>query len=247
MPPVSAAASGANAAGKIGNKASAEVAKKADLGKATNISKNTASDLRQNAAADLRNHERNAENGGDSEENSGDVNYTGDGSGRQNTASNNSRLNIGNIAGKLNLQGLIKGAPVILSLGVVLVPILLLFGTGSLLFADIDENTMESMDVQYVAMRKAAEIATGKALANGSIPSTFAKNLTDSGLEVGYLDNSGTFIAGLRPSSDTTIASTAISDSIALNNPSLTVSSSSDEDRSLVLRFKDRIINASEE
>lgn len=200
-----------------------------------------------NAQNFLRSSEDSAENGEEvdsSSENS--VNYTG--SGRSRAQDSGGRFSFkGEGKGKLNVKNvknLKKAAPLILILGVMLLPVLLIFGTGSLLFADIDENTMEQMDIQYVIMRKAAMLGSKIALENGSIPSPFVEELASAGLEVGYLDDSGTFIAGLRPVSDSKVASTTTSESLPQDN--LAYVSNPEEDNSLVIRFKDRIITASE-
>lgn len=254
MPPVTAA-TGAAAGGAAGSAAGgaakigkgAEAAKKAGSsgGKAnSNLPEINRQSGLTNAQNFLRGRENSAENGGENEGDSENLmNFTGFGRGRNSESGGRFSFR-GKQSGKIDINKLKKGAPIILALGVMLLPILLIFGTGSLLFADIDENTQESMDVQYTAMRAAAKIALKMALENGSLPSPLAERLTDSGLEVGYLDDSGTFIAGLRPVSDTKVASTTTSESLPQDN--LAYASNPEEDNSLVLRFKDKIITSSE-
>ncbi len=167
--------------------------------------------------------------GSETENSENEMNYTGN---RQNRSNFKFSKQDQKGKGKVDLKKLKKASPLLIGLLLVVAPILLIFGTGSLLFADIDENTQESMDVQYLAMRKVAQAAVKIMLQNGSLPSTFAETLTENGLEVGYLDTNDTFIAGLRPNSENsiTLASSA-------NN-------STDTDNSLVIRFKDQIIDA---
>ena len=160
------------------------------------------------------------------------INYTG-----VNHKSNHSSLNLfkqkNGEEKRFNQLKTAKSLPLIIGFLLPLLPIILIFSAGTLLFADIDENTQESMDVQYLAMRKVAQTAVKIMLQNGSLPSTFAETLTENGLEVGYLDTNGTFIAGLRPNSENSITLA-----------SSKTGEKSEVDNSLVLRLGETIIDA---
>lgn len=133
---------------------------------------------------------------------------------------------------KLSLKSLSKSAPLLLLGGILIGAFALFGGTSSLLPAHIDENTQEAYDIQHYASQAALKTITKGMLTTGSIPSGFAKRLSDSGIEVGFLDNNGTFIAGLHPNPDTSVNLANSSDSKKII------------DNSLVLKFKDMILNA---
>lgn len=191
----------------------------------------TPSQERQNSAGNFLNKSESPDQNENEEQDnsSNEMNYTGN---RQNSSRDGFFKQDQKKKGKLDLKKLKKASPLLIGLLLIVAPLLLVFGTGSLLFADIDENTQESMDVQYLAMRKVAQTAVKIMLQNGSLPSTFAETLTENGLEVGYLDANGTFIAGLRPNPEN----------------SITLASSTNDntgtDNSLVIRFKNQIIDA---
>lgn len=204
-------------------------------GKGNKFGIQTPSQEQQSSAGKFLNNSESSnqdDNNEDQNESSNEMNYTGGGQNSNRRPFGSSRQNQGQKK-KLDLKKLKKASPLIIGLCIVLGPILLIFGTGSLLFADIDENTMAEMDVQYLAMRTAAQTAVKVMLQNGSLPSTFAETLTENGLEVGYLDTNGTFIAGLRPTSENSIALASSATGI---NPEV--------DNSLVIRFGETIIDA---
>lgn len=126
-----------------------------------------------------------------------------------------------------------KFGPLAIFIVVLLAFVVISFTSTSLLPGHIDANTQEAFDVQYTASKLALKTVTIAMLENGSLPSGFAERLTESGLEVGYLDgNSGEFIAGLRPNDDSVIALASATDG------------DKERDHSLVLRFGDNIITS---
>ena len=128
----------------------------------------------------------------------------------------------------------------LLTLAPLAVFLVLVFGVGALLSVStsllpghIDSNGQKSWDVQYPAMKLGLKLMTKNLLSTGSLPSGFADRLADSGIEVGFLDTNNNFIAGLRPTSENSIALASEKSS----SPSVT-------DSSLVLRWKDKILTA---
>lgn len=144
---------------------------------------------------------------------------------------NKSPKGLSKIFGKFGKKGLLMMIPLLL---VLLIPILIflipIIGTGT-----VSENPERATNVSYDATNAAKNSVTEYALSTGSLSLAFANRLAEYGLEVGYLDTNNNFIAGLRPTQN---------NSIALASTSTTTPTTTDN--SLVIRFKDRIFNASE-
>lgn len=245
MPPVNPGTIGKAVTSAKKAKEGASIAKNAgNFGAKQNlpeINRRSATDFLRSNEESAEDDNENTEEKKDKKEASKNVNYTG--KGRQTSPTNSLQSTFGN-KGKGKIKSLKKALPlVIIGAMIFLIPLVVtFFGGGSLLFSHIDERTREEMNVQETEANVIAEEATEIALKNGSLPSPLAKRLTEAGLEVGYLDDSGNFIAGLRPSSASSFATISTSDSAVQKNSFGPASSKTDN--SLVLRFKNEIITS---
>ena len=211
-----------------------EIAKKAASAgskPATKIAKNKNANLsrREQAGKALRNIDNyQTSSRSENSETDDELNYTGSDETSNATAQGGKKKK-----SKLNAKNLAKASPIIIFLGIILLIGALIVGVASLAPGAINANILTlSDDPQNSAVKAAAETISAAMLENGSLPSTFAQRLTDAGLEVGYFDKDGTFVAGLRPNPENSIALSSFEET------------SKPTDHSLVIRYGDDIITS---
>lgn len=125
-----------------------------------------------------------------------------------------------------------KASPLIFVLALIFGAAALLFGIQGLLPFHLEANVTEATDPQYAYMLTTEAYAFAKTISTGSVPSSLIARLHQHGITVGYLNDSGDFIAGLPPQNS--IATTTSTH----NNPTTR--------DSLVLLFNNEILTSAD-